>query len=122
SLLGATPALLRQGIPDDAFKPIEGDDKAWVASAKRVNREERNSHRLELSEPWERLGDLASSLSALDALPDDTLGDVAEKQRRYEELVRSQGYLYGRLWADAWCAAFVWRKTKDAGPPLTEDY
>jgi hypothetical protein len=121
SLLGATPALLRQGIPDDAFKPIEGDDKAWVSSAKRVNREERNSHRLELSEPWERLGDLAYSLSVLDALPDDTLGDVAEKQRRYDELVRSEGYLFGRLWADAWCAAFVWKKTKDAGTPLTED-
>ena len=32
ALLGATPALLAQGIPDDAFKPIEGDDKK-IASA-----------------------------------------------------------------------------------------
>ena len=27
SLLGTTPALLKQGIPDEAFEPIEGDDK-----------------------------------------------------------------------------------------------
>src|SRR5262249_15198832 len=27
SLLGATPALLKGGIPDDAFDPLEGDDK-----------------------------------------------------------------------------------------------
>jgi len=28
SLLGATPRLLAEGIPDAAFDPIEGDDKA----------------------------------------------------------------------------------------------
>ncbi|PJF20696.1 MAG: restriction endonuclease, partial [Phototrophicales bacterium] len=27
SLLGTTPKLMAEGIPDDAFKPIEGDDK-----------------------------------------------------------------------------------------------
>ena len=30
-LLGTTPALLKQAIPDDAFKPIEGDDKKVAA-------------------------------------------------------------------------------------------
>ena len=30
SLLGATPRLLADGISDDAFKPIEGDDKTYV--------------------------------------------------------------------------------------------
>ena len=28
SLIGATPALLAKGIPDEAFEPIEGDDQA----------------------------------------------------------------------------------------------
>lgn len=27
SLLGTTPALMAKGVPDEAFKPIEGDDK-----------------------------------------------------------------------------------------------
>ncbi len=34
SLLGTTPALLAEGLPDAAFSPIEGDDKK-VASALR---------------------------------------------------------------------------------------
>jgi len=35
SLLGATPALLAKGIPDEAFTPIEGDDKEICSRFKR---------------------------------------------------------------------------------------
>ena len=42
SLLGATPALLRQGIPDQAFEPIKGDDKAVCRDYRKQNRDERN--------------------------------------------------------------------------------
>ena len=41
SLLGTTPALLAQGIPDAAFEPIEGDDKALCRAFKKQNKEER---------------------------------------------------------------------------------
>ena len=45
ALLGATPALLARGIPDDAFKPIEGDDKKAAAALKRSNKKERGDIR-----------------------------------------------------------------------------
>ena len=32
ALIGATPALIDRGIPDKAFKPVEGDDPQWAAS------------------------------------------------------------------------------------------
>jgi len=127
SLLGATPALLAQGIPDEAFEPIEGDDKEYCKQLKRLNRGEREDARGQQSllYPWERLGDLASAMVNLDDMPDDTPQAVRAKQERYEELVKSSGYLFGRLWADAWCAAFVWRKVRerDGGPPdaITEE-
>ena len=37
--------------------------------------------------------------------------------------MRSQGYIYSRLWADAWCAAFVWKKVRDHSHPypITEE-
>ena len=41
SLLGATPALFRRGIPDAAFEPIEGDDKAVCRDYRKQNRDER---------------------------------------------------------------------------------
>ena len=47
SLLGATPALLKKGIPDEAFDPIEGDDKEVCRKFKKQNKEERGEGRSE---------------------------------------------------------------------------
>jgi len=128
SLLGTTPALLKKGIPDEAFKPIEGDDKAYCRELKKRNKKERKDHELYyggLFAPWQQLGNLASAMVDLDDMPDDTPQAIQKKQERYEELVKSGGYLFGHLWADAWCAAFVWRKVpeRDGGPPyaITEE-
>ena len=38
-LIGATPALIRGGLPAGAFKAIEGDDKKFAGSLERDNRE-----------------------------------------------------------------------------------
>ena len=47
SLLGVTPRLLRQGIPNDAFKPIEGDSKSFCTALKNKNKEERKARSFE---------------------------------------------------------------------------
>lgn len=115
SLLGATPALLDKGIPDDAFKPIEGDDKKLCSEYKKQNKKERETRQLSFfdaaGQPWMRLGDQAAALLNLEAIDDSTIEGIEEKQRRYREMIRSQGYEYNRLRADAWCTAFVWKKT-----------
>jgi hypothetical protein len=72
-------------------------------------------------EPWERLGALASGMMDLDDIDDATPEGVREKQARYERVVRSSDYLYGKLLADTWCAAFVWPKTRDATYQVTEE-
>ncbi|MDE2126265.1 MAG: N-6 DNA methylase [Armatimonadetes bacterium] len=123
SLLGTTPALIKEGIPDAAFDPIEGDDKAVCAEFKRRNRTEREGQGTLYDanlQPWNRLGDLATGILQISDVPDDTLDGVQARQRQYEDLVRSQGYENGRLLADAWCAAFVWPKTREEDRyPLT---
>ncbi|MBZ5505144.1 MAG: N-6 DNA methylase [Acidobacteriia bacterium] len=121
SLLGAAPALLRGGIPEAAFSPIEGDDPEQCRFLKRSNRREREGFQsLVNAEAWERVGDLAKGMAALEEIDDSTLDGVHQMETRYADLVRSASYECGRLWADSWCAAFVWPKTKDA-QPLTED-
>jgi len=124
SLLGTTPALLGKGIPDEAFKPIEGDDRDYCKKYKKQNKEERESGQMFLEEamPWDELGDLATSMAKLEDIDDTTLDGVRARQKRYEETVRSSGYLFGRLLADAWCAAFVWKKRKEPGLgfPITD--
>ncbi|MGC8761738.1 MAG: Eco57I restriction-modification methylase domain-containing protein [Bryobacteraceae bacterium] len=124
SLLGSTPALLAGGIPDEAFTPIEEDDKEICREFKRINRDERNKQmRLfaATTEPWQQLGNFAASLMNLDSVGDDSIEAIREKERMYEQAIRSGDYLDGRFWADAWCAAFVWKKTREFNYPITEE-
>lgn len=126
SLLGTTPALIKKGIPDEAFKPIEGDDPEYCREYKRRNRDERRGQRFLPDvehEPWRQLGNLATSLMSIDEIADDTIEGVRERQERYEKLVNSSDYRYGGLLADSWCAAFVWkkRKSEELPYPITEE-
>jgi hypothetical protein len=126
SLLGTTPHLLREGVPDDAFKEIEGDDKKIVRDLRKQNRDERNSeqigfHTQMVAEPGARYGAIETLLAELSRADDSTLDAVQRKEERYRRLLDDPRYRAERLAADAWCAAFVWRKTGKAPPAVTED-
>ncbi len=124
SLIGATPRLLKEGIPDEAFEPIEGDDSAVCSEYKRKNKQERTGQQrlagFDMDEPFEQLGDLGTAMLDIERYADDTTGDIHHKQKRYEQLVNSAAYEHMALLANAWCAAFVWRKTRDSYP-ITHD-
>ncbi len=115
SLIGATPRLLADGIPDDAFKPIEGDDKKVCADLKKRNKQERLDYKNKqgyLFEPIFKLGNLAGEFAKLTAAEDDTLDSIAAKRAKYADLVKGTSYQFARLWADTWCAAFLWEKVE----------
>jgi hypothetical protein len=125
SLLGSTPALLAEGVPDDAFKVLEGDDKTTVGLMKKANKSERIQARsgqgalalgpslADLQRP------LAAGLAGIEALGADTPAQVAEQERRFAELFTAAGAERARLAADAWCAAFV--APKRPGEPVITD-
>jgi hypothetical protein len=123
SLLGTTPALLAQGIPDDAFKPIEGDDKTVASALRKRNKIEREGQTTfsAIAESAVIYSGLGDRISNLDAIDDSSITGVHDKEERYNRLAESSEYGKARLIADAWCAAFVWKKTKDAPEPVTHD-
>ena len=113
SLLGTTPKLLADGIPDDAFKPIEGDDKKVAAALKKQNKAERKDRiqgQKSLFSTQAGGPSLASKFSELSGLDDSTVDAVAGKERMHAELVASNDYQDSLLIADTWCSTFVWRK------------
>jgi hypothetical protein len=127
SLLGTTPRLMADGIPDDAFQPIEGDDKKVVSALRKRNKQERKQrevgsfqHGLFDAVPPANYGVLAAEVKALDALSDATMAGVRAKEARYRALADDPDYIAARLLADAWCAAFVWEKTSAALLPMTD--
>lgn len=124
SLLGATPALLEGGIPDEAFTALTGDDKDVVKSLRKQNRAEREGQMslpllsAETPAPFDALADAFTTIAKT---PDDTLAHVQEKEKTWVRLLASTEYTRERLLADAWCAAFVWKKEKGAPPAITQD-
>lgn len=109
SLLGTTPELMGKGIPDEAFVALAGDDKAVAAEMKKRNKAERKQGQAQLWAGWSAEDDtaaLASEVTRVDDLPDDTIEGVRAKEARWHELDAGERRL-ARLRADAWCAAFV---------------
>ncbi len=118
SLLGATPALISRGIPDGAFKAIEGDDKDACKQFKKRNkalREGQQSLALFAAEPTAVYDALAEQVQALEAMDDHDVAALESKAARFAELERSQERRRQRLIADAWCAAFTAPKQTDVG-------
>ncbi|NUQ79469.1 MAG: N-6 DNA methylase [Polyangiaceae bacterium] len=111
ALLGATPELLAKGVPDEAWDPIEGDDKKTASALKKQNKKERSELTLDFGAPpastYARIGEGAR---AVDEAADEELSEVLQKERRWAELLASTPYDHQRFVADMWCSAFVWRK------------
>jgi hypothetical protein len=126
SLLGTTPHLLAEGIPNEAFKDIEGDDHDVVIHLRARNRQERDTeqigfHTQMMAEPGARYGGIDTLLDDLNRADDSTLEAVRLKEARYQRLLDDPRYRTERLAADAWCAAFVWRKTETGPLAITEE-
>lgn len=117
SLIGCTPRLLREGLPDEAFKPIGGDDSEACAQLKADNRDARDAGQglfdLENAQPWDRLGNLPAAFASVETPSDDTIVTVRQKEEAWRQAVASSGYLHATLLHDAWCAAFVLPKRND---------
>jgi hypothetical protein len=117
SLLGTTPALIQDGIPEAAFKELEGDDRQYAARVRRRNRSEAAGQGVLL------FGDLSNTQLAADrsqllAFTDD-VDQVRSQAQRWSRYEQSSGYVARKTHGDAWCAAFVWPLRPDAPEPPT---
>lgn len=123
SLLGTTPELIANGIIEDAFNPIEGDDKKICAAFKKQNKAERLGQQdmfyQMVAEPTPEYLALRDRVASLDAVDDNALDGIREKETRFRALGQSPEYKHAKLVADAYCAAFVWKKTTEFQHPIT---
>ncbi|NJP07113.1 MAG: N-6 DNA methylase [Chloroflexaceae bacterium] len=112
SLIGATADLVADGIPDDAFKPVTGDDKKIATTLRKRNKQERElhaEHGMAQDDMFAAAGalptaDLAAGLRAMEQIPDHHVGTIRAKTSQYKQLrqqAQAQFVLY-----DLWTAAF----------------
>jgi hypothetical protein len=126
SLLGASPELIAVGLPDEAFNPIEGDDKKVCSALRKRNKQEREGQmdmlHLMVAESQAQYNSIESRTRGLDEAQDDTIDEIRRKAEQFKRLVVSPEYRHAQRLADAWCAAFVWEKHKGAlFQPITTD-
>ncbi|MFV2008443.1 MULTISPECIES: Eco57I restriction-modification methylase domain-containing protein [unclassified Micromonospora] len=121
SLLGVTPRLLADGIPDAAFTALTGDDKKVATALKKQNAAEAGGQTELLWSGGVQVGNatLAEEAAQLTRVEPGSLADVHVQAKRAQVL--EQERRHARLVADAWCAAFVQAKTPDSrGTAITQ--
>lgn len=120
SLLGTTPALLAGGVPDEAFKDLEGDDKKIASATKKLNKKEREGqYGLYETELVPDNTELAERRAELVALADAPRAVRAQAQAWQHYDAHDSTLAVQRVQADAWCAAFVWKLVADSPPAPT---
>ncbi|HEV2492305.1 MAG TPA: hypothetical protein VG204_04450 [Terriglobia bacterium] len=121
SLVGVLdPAVLKQGIPDEAFNPVTGDDKKAASAFKKRNRKERESptRHLPFAEtPLGRLEEMAQQYAALGEVAEDQPADVKRKADLYRQVHDSVPSHQAHRAANLWTAAFF-APLKQAGDPM----
>ncbi|WP_051040515.1 Eco57I restriction-modification methylase domain-containing protein [Methylomicrobium album] len=127
SLLGATPAAIKGGIPDEAYKPLTADSKEAVNWMKKLNKDatvgQGDLFEFISEDASPNIGDLTDVVTKLENLSDETVEALQVKENLYKEIVQGNSYDNARLLHDAWCAAFVWPKDKiEIGKELTTQH
>lgn len=114
ALLGTTPELMTQGIPDAAWDPIEGDDRKAASALKKRNKKAAEGQR-SFDTLWSKPADteaqsVTRAIAELDAASDSSVEALARKEERWCGILGSPEYRHQKLVHDTWCAAFIWPK------------
>ena len=120
SLIGVFDlASLERGIPDEAFKPVAGDDKPTVRALARRNRDEREGqHDLFAWDPDAVLTGFTRATRTLHQIGDDTPEAVRRKKEVFELSHADPAWRRQHEACDLWTAAFFQPMRADA-PAIT---
>lgn len=111
ALVGTTPELMEEGVPDDAWTAVEGDDKKVASRLKKANKQWRQTT-LFGAGAVEGAVELATLSEAAEEAEDDSLAAVHAKAKAWADYEASPAVQRATLLSDLWCAAFFWPKVE----------
>lgn len=133
SLVGVAPGLDISEIPDEAFNPAFGDDKATSTALKKRNKRERGGGNKDKAGQLgfrfdvtvlESMDDLARWLAEraaqVDAMPEDDSTQALAKAQAFDDYHNAREYLKERLELDLWTASFFWTLPKGEAVPKAD--
>ncbi|MEH1907421.1 Eco57I restriction-modification methylase domain-containing protein [Nostoc sp.] len=108
---------LSEGIPDEAYKPVTGDDKKLSSQFKKRNKKERetdNQGQLSIFGGLEtERTHYTESARELGDIPESTPQQVREKQARYQQGRKDLGWWRDYSACNLWTAAFFMHLTEE---------
>ena len=120
SLIGATPELIKKGIPEEAYKAVGNDNLAICTELKKkVRREQESLSRV--NEPTSQYGlqfkrnetdELLRLREALNNRKQEQVSDVDLAEEEYLQLEKMERKFKDWLMADVWTSAFFIEKTE----------
>ncbi len=116
--------VFKEGIPDDAYKPVIGDDKTVASAIRKQNRQERAAGRLlsldfgQRVDPSADLPLFAEAASRLEAIADDSPAEVKRKSDVYEQARKNETWWRDKTACDVWTAAFFSPLTRADDPAI----
>lgn len=119
SLIGATPELLKGGIPNEAFKKVGDDNSEVVRLYKKQNKRE-HSQRIIWETTVEMNSKCTEAYNRLANLMEQNVADVNKKKEFYDKITSSPEWKNQKFAAHAWCAAFFWKFTAGSPVPPTQ--
>ena len=105
-------SVLKEGIPDEAFTAVTGDDKTVAREIKKQNKKERE-HR-QLGEFDVAMGVLTNSRQQVNAIADDSPEDIRRKRELFSSYQQEgTAWCKDKTACDLWTAAFFVGLTKE---------
>ena len=121
SLIGILdPRILKDGIPNQAYKPLTGDDASICKKLRSLNKNTSDSVQRDLFDD-SGLVDIAASQSQVVALPEETIEDVERKAASWVDANHDLTRKVQELHASLYTCAFVSKKTDDTANLVPKD-
>lgn len=116
SLMGTTAKLIMDGIPEDAFYALDGDDKKATSTLKRLNKKQLEAMKDKgslLAEMYQQLKkELLQSVQPFtpEETPEETLEDLERREADFKAWQQRDAWRRKKFLYDLWTAAFVLRR------------
>ena len=119
SLIGVLdPSVLKDGIPNDAFTSVTGDDRKVANAFKKANKEERKGQPSLPFDAAEHVHQYAEESNLLLTIVEDTPADVRRKEEIYRKSREQRQWLHDWTAANLLTAAFFVPLTKYDDPEV----
>ncbi len=108
-------AVLEEGIPDEAYKPLTGDSKEAAKYYGKLNKDAKKGQgQLDFHGGGGAMPPrkLAANLATIKRMPEETVGQIEEKKRRFEAWRHDPARYATKVACDLYIAAFLLPKTE----------